>query len=285
MPNDWLTTLGLICAATSSVVAFIAAIRRIKRGSSQRTERAAILVAGFISLGLFVYRALFINRSWEPIESHVDGLLILTGLLAAVIAYFQWVQPFRGRGNFQGVDVFALPVLVFLTLWGVCASWWSFRLFDIGGIWSGLHLLSVYLGMISATLTAATGVMYLFIQRQLRRRDHAARRMTMLGRLASLEATEGLMLRAAQVTFVFLSIALATGFIGKVGLLPHNLASVKVWGAIAGWVIYGLVVHVRWNPAFRGARAAMLSICGFVVLLAVMGLSVAMARLASGGNP
>lgn len=279
MPNDWLTTLGLICAATSSVVAFIAAIRRIKRGSSQRTERGAILLAGFITLGLFVYRAMFINQSWEPIESHVDGLLMLTGLLAAMIVYLQWKRPFRG------LDVFALPVLVFLTLWGVCASWWSFTLFDIGGIWSGLHLLSVYLGMISATLTAATGVMYLFIQRQLRRRDHAARRMTMLGRLASLEATEGLMLRAAQVTFVFLSIALATGFIGKVGLLPHNLASVKVWGAIAGWVIYGLVVHVRWNPAFRGARAAMLSICGFVVLLAVMGLSVAMARLASGGNP
>lgn len=279
MPNDWLTTLGLICAATSSVVAFIAAIRRIKRGSSQRTERAAILIAGFISLGLFVYRAMFINQSWEPIESHVDGLLMLTGLLAAMIVYLQWKRPFRG------LDVFALPVLVFLTLWGVCASWWSFTLFDIGGIWSGLHLLSVYLGMISATLTAATGVMYLFIQRQLRRRDHAARRMTMLGRLASLEATEGLMLRAAQVTFVFLSIALATGFIGKVGLLPHNLASAKVWGAIAGWVIYGLVVHVRWNPAFRGARAAILSICGFVVLLGVMGLSVAMAKLASGGNP
>ncbi|MFA7237456.1 MAG: cytochrome c biogenesis protein CcsA, partial [Phycisphaeraceae bacterium] len=279
MPNDWLTTLGLICAATSSVVGFIAAIRRVKRGSSQRTERSAILLAGFITLGLFVYRALFINQSWEPIESHVDGLLMLTGLLAVMIVYLQWKRPFRG------LDVFALPVLVFLTLWGVCASWWSFTLFDIGGIWSGLHLWSVYLGMISATLTAATGVMYLFIQRQLRRRDHAARRMTMLGRLASLESTEGLMLRAAQVTFVFLSIALTTGFIGKVGLLPHNLASVKVWGAIAGWAIYGLVVHVRWNPAFRGTRAAILSICGFVVLLGVMGLSVALAKLASGGNP
>ena len=44
----------------------------------------------------------------------------------------------------------------------------------------------------------------------------------------------------------------------------------KVLLALSVWLVYALVLHSPINPAFRGRRAAMLSILGFVLTIGVV---------------
>jgi ABC-type transport system involved in cytochrome c biogenesis permease subunit len=47
------------------------------------------------------------------------------------------------------------------------------------------------------------------------------------------------------------------------------------------WVIYALVLHAPINPSFRGRKAAMLSILGFVVMVWAL---IAVQFMPSGGH-
>jgi ABC-type transport system involved in cytochrome c biogenesis permease subunit len=51
---------------------------------------------------------------------------------------------------------------------------------------------------------------------------------------------------------------------------PHWFASPKVLLALGTWLVYAVVLHSPINPSFRGRKAAMLSIFGFVLMVAVM---------------
>lgn len=283
MPQDWPTTLGLIAATLASLAACGAALRRTLSDGDhsrlERVERAGVIAVALLAAGVFVYRAVVVHQGWEPLSSHVDGMSLLAALFASVVAYLQWTARLRG------VDVFALPLLAIITLWGVCASWWTLREFEIGGVWSRIHLWSVYLGMASVAMAAAAGGLYLFVDRQLRSRDHPSQRFRLLGRLGNLESIESAIIVAATGGFALLTLGLLTGVVvlsDRGALGAGWWYSWKVLLAAVVWVIFAVVMHVRFVPTFRGRRAAVLSIVGFVILLAVLGIT--LVNGASGGE-
>ncbi|MEX0742036.1 MAG: cytochrome c biogenesis protein CcsA [Phycisphaeraceae bacterium] len=274
MPPDWLTTLGLIAATLASVAACIAALRRTlgkaEHGKLQRIERGGVLTVVVLCGAVFVYRAVLVHQGWEPLSSHVDGLTLLAALLAAVVAYLQWADRLRG------VDVFALPVLTVITLWGVCASWWTLREFEISTVWFRIHLWAIYLSTLSIATAAAAGALYLYVDRQMRSKDHRRERLKRLGRLGNLESIESGIVVAASAGFVLLTIALPTGgvVLSDEGQLHTGWwYTPKVLLAVAVWLIFAVVMHVRYVPTFRGRRAAVLSIIGFVLLMTSMGFA------------
>ncbi len=272
-PEDWLTTIGLIAATLASILACIAAVQRVRRGlnAARALSRWTVLAVALITVGLFVYRALVLHEDWAPIDSHVDGLLLLTGMLATTIAYLQWTE------RLAGVGMFALPVLAMLTLWGVCASWWTLRPFEISGVWRMVHLLSVYIGSLAVATAAASGALWLYVDRQLRSRDHRATRLKTLGRLADLESIEKAITHSATAGFILLSLGLATGLVvvtsDSTSLGAGWWYSPKVVLAAGVWLIYALVMNVRYVANFRGRRAAVLSIVGLVLLIATFGIA------------
>jgi len=279
-PQDWITTLGLIAATAAAVGGCAAVGLRVLRGvgGAMPAERIAAFTVMGLCAALFGYRAVVVHEGWAPLTSHVDGLLLLSALLGAVLAWEHWTQRLRGMG------LFVMPVLALLTLWGVCASWWSMKAFDIHSVWMTVHLLSVYTGSLGVAIAAAAGAMWLYVDRQLRRRDHAGDRLRILGRMADLESIEWAITRSATLGFVLLTVALATGLVitaeGSGGLRVGWWYSPKVVLAAAVWGIYALVMHVRYVPTFRGRRAAVLSILGFVLLVAVLGLAQALPSVA-----
>lgn len=275
-PPDWITTLGLIIATGSSAAAFAGALRRVREGDALGgwVSQALVGVATALSALLFVYRALVVHDGWVPLESHADGLLLLSALLGAAVLYLQWTRWAAGLG------LFALPVLTLLLLWGVCASWWSLKLFSIRGVWEIVHLLSVYTGALGVAVAAAAGGLWLYIDRMLRAKDHRAERYRKLGRLGSLESIERVLTIAATVGFLLLTAGLATGVVVITDTDPADAAgwwySPKVILAAAVWAIFALLMHLRYVPNFRGRRAAVLSIVGFVLLVAVFGIAQAL---------
>ncbi|MDX1564258.1 MAG: cytochrome c biogenesis protein CcsA [Phycisphaeraceae bacterium] len=276
--NDSLTTAGLMIAFAISVAITAAAYARLgrERGWEDPLLRWGSVAVALLCGLLLAYRALVL-KGWAPLQSHVEGLLLLTALLAAFNSYLIWLN------RLPGVGLFAGPVLCVISLWAVCASWWTFRPFEIGSVWKTVHLISVYIVAIDVTTAAAAGMLWLLVDRQMRLKDHAVERFRFLGKLGNLESIEGVIVRQATVGFVLLTAALVTGGVliaeGPTKLGAGWWYSPKVLLAVGLWLIYAIVMHVRFVPTFRGRRAAWLAIVGFVLMLAAMGLSQALPDL------
>ncbi|MEL6349623.1 MAG: cytochrome c biogenesis protein CcsA, partial [Myxococcota bacterium] len=105
-----------------------------------------------------------------------------------------------------------MSVTAFFLLWAVCASWWTYRLFDLESVtlaWSWAHLAGVYAGTAAAVIAAAFGVAYLWAERAAR---HGAASPRSLG-LGSLERLERWVGEAATLGFVLLTIGLVSGVV------------------------------------------------------------------------
>ena len=274
MPDNIPTTVGLLAGFTATTVAMVRAVRRLNADDDRtnQTERWLVLSVTLGLVALLIYRAFAVNTGgWKPLQSHVDGLLLLTTLMGCTTFYFQYHQ------QKQGISIFALPLLALMLLWAICASWWSWRPFNIDSIWNTFHLLCVYAGTGVVTLGAGAGLMYLFVDKQLKSRTHTSQRYRILGRLASLEMVERIVINAGTGGFVLITLALISGVViayhGDTSLGVNWWFTPKVLLTVVAWVIYMLVMHVKFAPMFRGKRAATLTIVGFLLILVILGIA------------
>jgi len=268
--HDRPTTFILILLTLMSLGASVlAAGRFISKPSTGGIRRVRYTLLGLCtagSVGLLIYRVVWVHSRWAPLQSHVDGLVLIASLFAVTVLFLQ------SRGGMPGLTAFALPVLTVLLAWAICASEWSFYLFKIDSVWKGVHLAGVYLGTLFFCIAAIASGMFLVAQHRLRRKQGSSAG----GKLASLESIEGLILRTSALGFGLLTLGLVTGLIivtsGPTKLGPYWWRSPKIVLASSVWLIYALVMNTRHATHFRGARAAWLSIIGLVLLLTTFGV-------------
>lgn len=170
-----------------------------------------------------------------------------------------------------------------ILLWGVCATLWTYRPFNLDSFapaWSFFHLAVTYFGLLGCGLGAAGGAMYLFVQGRLKSKAGLGQ----VNPMASLETLETLIVRAATLGFVLLTLSLVSGMImvtqsdEATSLGSDWWRSPKVWLAAAAWVVYAVLINVRSFSTFRGRRAAWLAIAGLVLVLATYGAVEALDR-------
>ncbi len=267
-----ITTLTLIALTALSILTTIGALWRLRRSDGQSVatgwHRMIVAVTALTTLGLFTQRW-WAGGNWQPVTAHMDGLLLMACLLACAILFIQT------RPRLMGLSAFALPVLTFVLGWGICASAWTYHPFDLRDlhpVWRGVHLAGVYLGTASCGIAAIAGGMYLYIQARLKHKS----RLDGLGRLASLETLEYMIVRTATLGFVLLTLGLVSGVI-VVSEDIHHLGNgwwyePKILLAVLAWLVYALLMNVRYASSFRGRRAAWLSIIGLALLLATYGV-------------
>lgn len=274
-------TPSLITTAVLSILTLLAIVASVlslallmvpKVDSRQRKLLHVILPAIVLgTLGLFVYRLLVVHHSWQPLESHVDGLILINVLVAIMLCFLQT------RRRMQSISAFILPVFALLMAWAICASSWTFQLFPIGDIWTTVHRLGVYLGSVFYLVAAGAGVMFLYVRSQLKFKRSPA----MLDRLPSLEAVEQLIIHTATMGFALITLGLVSGVIiitsGPTAMGDGWWYSPKVVLATLAWGLYAVVMNVRYTKTFRGPRAAWLSIVGFILVLATFVAALVMA--------
>jgi ABC-type uncharacterized transport system permease subunit len=215
--------------------------------------------------GLLLLRWWRSGGGWNPLAAHVDGLLLIASIMAAVGLYIQ------SRPRLGGLAAFYLPMLTLLLLWAVCASAWTYQPFGVNSlhpVWQTVHLAGVYLGTLGCCVAAVAGGMYLFVERQLK----AKRNPRGLLNLASLETLERIIVQGAALGFALLTLGLIGGLVilGDGGDLDGGWwYRPKILLAGAAWLIYAVVMNVRFATTFRGRRAAWLAIGGLLLLLAV----------------
>ncbi|MEM9415270.1 MAG: cytochrome c biogenesis protein CcsA [Planctomycetota bacterium] len=276
--TDAATSIPLILMTALSAGASLIAIRPLRPETQSKagSGSSAIqhLFVGAVALGsitVLIVRWLGLRQSWSPVESHVDGLLLMCALFAGAVLFIQ------RRPKLRGLAAFALPLLTLMLLWAVCASLWTYRPFNLASIasaWLVFHTVSTYIGLLSCAIGAIGGAMYLYMQRRLKTKQ------ALPGRLASLETLETLIIRTATLGFVLLTLSLLSGVI----LITRNdtpdatplgadwWLSPKVILATLAWAVYALLMNVRHATAFRGRRAAWLAIAGLVLVIATYGV-------------
>jgi len=272
--HDSITTIGLAVLTLLSLTATIIAGRSLFVPTMREVWQPRVRLMTWIISGgcaaLYLHRLLMVNEHFAPLEAHVDGLLLIGAILAAMI-------PLIARWSvLPGLFAFTLPLLTLFVAWGVCASAWTFHLFAINSTIQMLHRFGVYLGTLCFVVAAGAGVMFLYVERRLRKKADPPGRNP----LGSLEAIERLIIRASGLGFGLLTFGIILGIVMATSE-PARFGggwwySPKVLLTFGAWAIYAIVMNVRHATIFRGTRAAWLSIAGLVLVLAVYGIVTAL---------
>lgn len=215
------------------------------------------------------------RASWLPLDDNFDALVWLGILLTLFVLYIQKTKPI------VGLDFFLMPVVVLLLIAAAVFGRDKPRPY-VPAAWAWVHRASALGGLVAFAIAGAVGAMYLITNARLRRKNGTPG--TMFG---SLERLEHFTRISVTLGFALLTIALITGLVevlyrdGKTRLGAHWFFEPKVLLAFSVWVIYALVLHAPINPSFRGRKAAMLSILGFVLMI---GTLIAVQYMPAGGG-
>jgi ABC-type transport system involved in cytochrome c biogenesis permease subunit len=150
-------------------------------------------------------------------------------------------------------------------------------------VWGGIHGILLVLAAVGVTVAFLSGVMYLV---------QAARvnsKMNPLGsfRLLNLERLEEMNRRAVNATFPLLTAGLILGgvLLRQIHNLPGNWLSVKVLGTAGLWLVFLVLLYLRYAANVSARRLAWLSIIAFVLTVIVLASTHPFAvPLASGGT-
>lgn len=223
----------------------------------------ALACSGALALGLWRWKE---QASWQPLSTHQDAFLLMDAIFAGVLLCLQ-IRP-----RLYGVSLFATPLLALLFIWALCPTVVATPFHGQQGAnaWLAIHLFTVFGSLAFAAAAAVAGGMYLFVQRRLKDRANLGRALN----LVSLETLEDALSRLATIGFALFAAGLGTGVVLQI---HHHVGtgwfSAKVLLAVLAFLMYGLLVNVRHATAFRGRRAAWISIAGLAVMMAAYGLA------------
>jgi cytochrome c-type biogenesis protein CcsB len=130
--------------------------------------------------------------------------------------------------------------------------------------WLGIHTVLAFLGNAAFALAFGIGTMYL-VQEHYVKSKHLG---GLFERLPSLQTLDEVNYRLITMGFPLLTLAIITGALWAETAWGSywRWDPREVWALIT-WFIYAIVLHARLVAGWRGRRAAVLSILGFITIL------------------
>jgi len=229
------------------------------RGNEKLRVPMKMLYYWGLSLAIVVVFWHTVRRGhWTPLESNFDTLVSLGVILGVFVMYLQKRRPVAG------LDWFVMPMVMMLLLLGGVFGRTKLHAY-LPTAWSVLHLVGVFGGAVAFALAGATGAMYLLSNQRLRNKTALPG-----SKFASLERLEHVTYLSVTLGFGLLTLGALMGFLwllrDETKVLPPG--KIILTGVI--WVIYAIILHTPINPSFRGRKTAMLSIAGFILMIATV---------------
>jgi cytochrome c-type biogenesis protein CcsB len=130
--------------------------------------------------------------------------------------------------------------------------------------WLGIHTVLAFLGNAAFALACGVGSMYL-VQEHYVKSKHIR---GLFERLPSLQTLDEINYRLITFGFPLLTLAIITGALWAESAWGSywNWDPRETWSLIT-WFIYAIILHARFVAGWRGKRAALLSIIGFLTIL------------------
>lgn len=233
--------------------------------------RAAGLVAG--AAGLLAHSLYLVGH--PPSLATPGGSLLALGWVLAVFYLFGALHHRK-----QAWGIFVLPLVLALIglAWvipnegGPAAEWLPGERF-----WGALHGTLILLAAVGVSVGFLASLMYLVQARRLRAKALPGRGL----RLMSLERLEAMNRRAVTLAFPLLTVGLLVGVV----LLTRREAAPADWlpkvvSTTMLWLVFGVLLYLRYGAGLPGRRLAGLTIAAFALLL----VALAAAHPAVGGG-
>lgn len=219
--------------------------------------------AGVLLLGLGCHTLALAAGIWSQglltVATFGGALSLFAWALVAAFLLFYWRQPIKVLGALVA-PVAALVVSGSLILPGQATEISP----ELRNFWVYLHILLAFLGNAALTLAGLGGILYLIQERALKGKKFGF----FYRRLPSLEQLDALNYWCLTVGFPLLTGAIITGSLYAQLILGRfwNWDPKEILTLIA-WLIYAVLLHERLAVGWRGRRAALMAICGFVLLI------------------
>jgi ABC-type uncharacterized transport system permease subunit len=256
-----LLAVAILCFAGHEIASIAAG--RGATPAKRVLSRGAFWSGVSASIALLIWHSVASHR-WLPLGDNFTALIWLGLLLALFLAYIYSRRPL-------GAMEWVLTPIVILLLIGAGVFGRVHPHEYVTSTWSAIHLISSFGGAVAFAVAGGSGFMYLLANRRLRSKHVAPG-----PHLGSLERLEHLTLISVTLGFALLTVGMITGVVkvlatsGETSLGHPWWLSPKVLLAFTVWVIYGIVLHSPINPSFRGRKAAMLSVVGFVLMIGTL---------------
>lgn len=220
--------------------------------------------AWLLGTGLVFHTLELIFRTWAagylPVATFGQALLVSAWALVAAFLFLYWRFPIKVLGALTA-PLAALMVSGTLILHpghGAVSPM-------LQSLWLTFHIILALLGNAALTLAFLGGIFYLVQERQLKQKKFGF----FYRRLPSLEQLDGLNYWCLTVGFPLLTAGIISGSL----YAQYTLGSFWNWDpkeilTLIAWLIYAVLLHERLTVGWRGRRAALLAICGFLVLVA-----------------
>lgn len=194
-----------------------------------------------------------------PVHNLHQTLSIAAWSVALVFLFFQY------RFNLKVLGVYAAP-LVAVTL--IAATTMPHATAKspvlLNNAWLVVHIVIVFLGEAFLALACGAGILYLMQEHAIKSKQQGF----FYSRLPSLERLDNAGYTTIVSGFTLMTIGLVTGFIYAQSIWGRMWSwdPKEVWASIT-WLIYAALVHQRLTVGWRGRRAAILAIIGFLILV------------------
>ncbi len=130
--------------------------------------------------------------------------------------------------------------------------------------WLGIHTFLAFLGDAAFATAFGVGIMYLIQEHHLKTKRLGG----LFQRLPNLQILDEINYKLITLGFPLLTLAIITGALWAESAWGSywRWDPKEVWSLIT-WFIYALVLHARLTAGWRGRKAAMLSIVGFISVI------------------
>ncbi len=241
---------------------------------------------GFGAAGLFAHTAYLLVQQPSPAVPY-GSVLMLAWVLA--IFYFygtvhfanvdrsaKWSDAFRQARPGAAWAVFVLPVVIGLVALSrvLLTAAPDHAAFNFAGwasgdrFWGAIHGLLILFASGGVSVGFLASMMYLIQARRLRRKVAPATVVPLL----SLERLETMNRRAINIAFPMLTAGLLVGTL----LIPHgpslsdNWLSVKVLSTTGLWLVFLVLLYLRYGAHVPARRLALFSVVAFSLLLVAL---------------
>jgi ABC-type transport system involved in cytochrome c biogenesis permease subunit len=274
MPMERIT---IFCFAASYAVALCLELLQLLRPRAFQR----FLCTGFAGAGLLAH-TLFLLVQHPPLVSRLGSLLFLAWILAVFYLY--------GSVHYRRLawGAFVLPVVLGLTILahavdagpGTTADSQDLLALHGEALWRLMHVVLFVLAAVGVCIAFIASIMYLV-------QAHRLKAKTLPGhglRLFSLERLEAMNRRAINLAFPLLSAGL---FIGLALLFQardrlEGWTDPRILSTLLLWLVFAVVLYLRYGVHLHGRRMAMLTIVAFALLLVTL---VTQHSMTPGGGP
>jgi ABC-type transport system involved in cytochrome c biogenesis permease subunit len=220
-------------------------------------------IAGLLGHSVYIYR----YAGQLPLIEQRRWMLYL----AWILVVFYLCGEFRQRRLPWGV--FVLPVVLGLVGIGVAFGPPPDANEEIArrsGVWGPLHAVLILLAAVGVCVGFVASVMYLIQAHRLRTRS-----LSVGGtKLLSLERLETMNRRALVLAFPLLTAGMLAGLVLMFdGTSRLAWTDPRVLATLVLWVVFVLLLYLRFAQHLRGRQSALLTIVAFVLLLGCLVLS------------